>query len=322
MTQEVPGIPFERFQATYILPLKWQHDDDLGELSEYLSRLSDWIDIIVVDGSPLPLFEAHAEVWGDTLHHVPVQGFEGKNGKVAGVLTGLNLATHPRVVIADDDVRHSYHSLQSVLSALNSADLVRPQNFFEPCPWHARWDTARSLLNRALGHDYPGTYALRRAALREGYDAHVLFENLEMERTVLRDGGSVTNRPDIGVRRIPPSASHFWSQRLRQAYDSFAQPGRLLAELLLLPLLVWACWRPRRFLLIAGAAILIAERGRSMNGGRAWFPPGASLWAPVWVVERAFTSWAAIWLRLRGGVKYGNGRLAKAANPLRPSRTS
>jgi len=36
---------------------------------------------------------------------------------------------------------------------LAGADLVGPQNFFDPLPWHARWDSARTLLNRASGGD-------------------------------------------------------------------------------------------------------------------------------------------------------------------------
>ncbi|MEJ7742178.1 MAG: hypothetical protein WKF73_06280 [Nocardioidaceae bacterium] len=46
-------------------------------------------------------------------------------------------------------------------------EFVRPQNFFAPLPWHARWDSARSLLNRAFGDDYPGTFGVQRSALEK-----------------------------------------------------------------------------------------------------------------------------------------------------------
>ncbi len=53
----------------------------------------------------------------------------------------------------------------SVLELLGGADLVRPQNYFAPAPWHARWDTGRILLDRAFASDYPGTLGVRRSTL-------------------------------------------------------------------------------------------------------------------------------------------------------------
>jgi hypothetical protein len=79
-------------------------------------------------------------------------------GKVAGVTTGVRRAGFEAVVIADDDVRYEHATLQRLVEYLDDHDLVRPQNFFDPLPWHARWDTARTLLNRAFGADYPGTH--------------------------------------------------------------------------------------------------------------------------------------------------------------------
>ena len=53
-------------------------------------------------------------------------------------------------------MRYSKAAFRRVL-LLGDGDLVRPQNYFSSLSWHARRDTARSLLNRALGSDYPGT---------------------------------------------------------------------------------------------------------------------------------------------------------------------
>src|SRR5215217_4010099 len=112
-------------------------------------------------------------------------------GKVGGVLTGVRLASHECLVVADDDVRYDADSLARVVEGLRGADVVRPQNYFTPLPWHARWDTARMLLNRMTGGDWPGTLGVRRSVLRatNGYDGRVMFENLELVRTVLAAGG-------------------------------------------------------------------------------------------------------------------------------------
>ncbi|HZE04390.1 MAG TPA: glycosyltransferase, partial [Solirubrobacteraceae bacterium] len=211
------------------------------ELTCYLERLAEWCDdVIVVDGSPREVFSGNAWAWRGLVRHVaPNPARASLMGKVPGVLTGLELAEHERVVIADDDVRYGRPELERVVSLLADHDVVRPQNYFEPLPWHAVWDTARTLLNRALGADFPGTLGVRRSMLEAsgGYDGDVLFENLELIRTVRAQGGRVVSPLDLYVRRLPPTADHFLGQRVRQAYDDFAIPVRMATWLSIVPLL-------------------------------------------------------------------------------------
>jgi hypothetical protein len=308
--------------AEYVLPLRWSDDSGLADLVGYLTALRDHIDVTVVDGSESALFAAHARAFPAGVRHLPVEPRPGRNGKVAGVMTGLRSARHDRVVIADDDVRYDADALAAVVGMLQEADLVLPQNVFRPEPWHARWDTGRTLLNRAFGHDYPGTLAVRRRVLIEagGYDGDVLFENLELIRTVIAAGGRVVNADAIAVPRRPPSVRHFTGQRVRQAYDDFAQPGRLVAELAVLPAVLLSLRRPRRLLAGVAVVVALAEVGRRRAGGRRLFAATASLWAPLWLAERAVCVWLAVGARLRGGVKYSDGRLLRAATPLRELR--
>lgn len=300
--------------AEYILPLKWSSDAGLEELTRYLCRISRWIRVRVVDGSPPELFARHAAAWQGIAEHCPPGPWPGRNGKVAGVMTGVTRASAARLVLADDDVRYTLPALRRAVNLLDTAEVVRPQNYFTPLPWHARWDTARTLLNRAVGSDFPGTLAVRREALLAagGYDGDVLFENLELIRTVTAAGGREARADDLFVARIPPAAAHFRGQRVRQAYDSFAQPARLALELALLPLLAWSLRRPARGLALAGAACALAELGRRRAGGTAVFPPTAALWAPAWLLERAVCSWLAVAQRLAGGVRYAGSRMPHA----------
>jgi hypothetical protein len=141
-------------RATYVLPVRWHEDGDLDELTEYLRGLPEWVEVIVVDGSPEPFFGHHARAWGHLGRHLrPDPALETPMGKVGGVLTGVREASNDAVVIADDDVRYDEQSLTRTVSMLGLADCVRPQNYFDPVPWHALWDTARTLLNRSLGRD-------------------------------------------------------------------------------------------------------------------------------------------------------------------------
>jgi hypothetical protein len=312
--------------ASYVLPLRWIEDGGLEELTAYLRGLPGWVEPIVVDGSPRPLFEGHAAALEKIARHLPPDpAIHAPMGKVAGVLTGVSEASHERVVIADDDVRYDEASLARAVLLLGVADCVRPQNYFEELPWHTRWDTARTLLNRSLGADFPGTLAVRRSSLLSagGYDGDVIFENLELIRTIEASGGTVISPLDLFVARRPPSTEHFLSQRVRQAYDDFAIPPRMIAWLATGPAAAVAVARRRWGPLGTAAAgtVAMAEFGRRRGGGRSRFPATASLLAPLWVVERGVCAWLALWERItRGGVRYGDGLVPRSASSMRRLR--
>ena len=312
--------------VTYILPIRSNAPQSDAELDLYLRWLAQRAETIVVDGSPDDVFEAHARAWGGFVRHVrPAPDLVTPMGKVGGVLTGLRLAMNERMVIGDEDVRYDEKSLRQVVDGLEDADVVRPQNYFDPLPWHALWDTGRILLNRVTGGDWPGTVAVRRSALRttSGYDGRAMFENLELVRTVRAAGGRELALLDAYVLRRPSSARHFWSQRIRQAYDELARPVRLAAQLAILPSAVLLVWSGRAFLLglAAAAAVLAAEIGRRRKGGAHFFPAAASPMAIAWLAERGVCSWLAVGSRVFfGGVAYRGRILRHAATPLRTLR--
>ncbi|MET8234683.1 glycosyltransferase [Micromonospora sp. NPDC005298] len=319
------GSPPVDLPMSYVLPLRWHRDAGLSELTDHLRWLAGRVEVLVVDGSPPDLFARHAEAWRGLVRHLPPDpARRGLNGKVVGVLTGVRAARHEHVVIADDDVRYDEAGLRAVHRLLERADLVRPQNYFDPLPWHAWWDTGRTLLNRALGGDYPGTLAVRRSTFLDmgGYDPDVLFENLELIRAVRAYGGVEATPAWLYVRRLPPDAAHFRGQRVRQAYDDLAQPARLVTALAVLPALATAVATRRRrpLLVMATAVVALAEVGRRRAGGTTVFAPSTSLAAPLWLLERGVCSWLAVGQRLLfGGVRYGDTRIRRAARPRTPA---
>lgn len=320
-------------KASYVLPLRWANVGPIEELSTYLRSLpAEIAEVIVVDGSPAEIFDSHAAAFASAIRHLsPDPELDFAMGKVDGVITGVRACLYEHVVIADDDVRYDAETLRRTVELLEQDDLVRPQNYFDELPWHARWDTARSLLNRVFTGDptfpvgdFPGTLAVRRSSfLHSGaYDGDALFENLELMRTVRAGGGTVATPLDLYVARRPPSAAHFLSQRVRQAYDDFAMPLRMGASLALLPLTISTALRRRlRWVGLGGAAsIVLAEAGRRRSAGAAHFPLTSSLLAPAWIAERSVCSWLALGARLAGGVRYGPGRVSLSANSMRRLR--
>jgi hypothetical protein len=312
--------------VSYILPIAHESAEDVSELASYLGAVANaGVEVLVVDGSRSSVFHHHRRMLpGSVTHLAPEPGLRTPVGKVGNVLTGLARARHNRVVIADEDVRYGPDEMAPVVAWLDRYAVVRPQNYFQPMPWHATWDSARSLVNRSFGGDWPGTMAISREALMGtgGYAGDAIFENLEMVRTITGAGGREKVAFDAYVRRLPPTTRHFWSQRVRQAYDEFARPARMTVFLGILPLLA-ALARGRAWGGIAGGAALtigIAEAGRRRAGGRRFFPAAASLLAPVWLLERGVCAWIALAVRLLGGVPYRGRRIRRAATPARRLR--
>ena len=305
-------------EASYLLPIRATSTGHVSELTSYLNGLRR-VQVIVVDASEETIFAAHAAALApDVLHIAPDRDIDGVNGKVRGVLAGLRRCRYDKIIVADDDVRYTRWSLRAVIAALDEADIVRPQNYFDPLPWHAVLDTSRTLINRALDGDWPGTLAFRRSFAPFGYNPDALFENLELVRTVRARGGREVVQRGLYVRRIPPSASHYWSQRVRQAYDEFARPPRMIAALAILPLSVA---RPSLIAAFAAAAIASAFTGWIRARGYRYFSWLAVLAAPLWLFERAVCSWLALYERLRyGGVRYAGRIVRRAASPPKELR--
>lgn len=322
----VPGL-------TYLLPIRVAGPPD-PELTAYLEQVAGWCPLLVVDGSPPEVFAAAHRRWSPfAAHVVPDPARRCANGKVRGVLTGLDRVGTELVVIADDDVRYDLAGLAAIAAELRRSDrptdVIVPQNHFVAAPgqrlaWHARWDTARTLVNRSTGGDFPGTLGCRLAAVRAGYDGDVLFENLELLRTVEARGGRWRRCDELYVARRPPTARHFAGQRVRQAYDELARPARFALWLAVLPALATLMVLSRRWRWARGAAgtltvlpAAVAEAGRRRGQGPSRFPATASLLAPGWAMERAVTVWLALAARARGGVGYGDGRIVRAATSRR-----
>lgn len=312
---------------TYLLPLR-RTAPPTPEFIDYLCSLVGVCEVIVVDSSSSATFDANALAFGDLVTHLkPDERFRCANGKVMNVLTGLDYVLTELVVIADDDVRYTAEKLEMACDLAKGADVVVPQNVFVAAPgaklpWHAVWDTARTLLNRVTGGDFPGTLVVRTEIFRRthGYNGNVLFENLELIRTVVAAGGVVRWENDFYVARRPPTTAHFGRQRVRQAYDEFARPLRLAVQMAIIPM-VWVARRhPLVLLTLAIGVSGAAEVGRRRFGGRERFPVRASMWASLWVLERGCCAWIAVIAWVRGGVRYSGGRISVAAHSVEEIR--
>jgi hypothetical protein len=278
--------------------------------------------VLIVDGSPGAVFDAHHEAWRPLGRHVAVDPqYRYLNGKVNGVHTGVAAASCERIILADDDIRYGPGDVSRMCELLERFELVRPQNYLAPLPWWARMEAARMLINRGVlrAGDYPGTCGLRRSAmLRVGhYDGDVLFDNEEIVRHFIVSGAAVCHANDFFILKRPPTLSKWREQRPRQAYEDFVMRAKTLMFMAVLPLgaltgfmlgapalLVYAA-------AIAGMSLVLAERGRR-GGAKRFFPRHVAWHAPLWVLERSVSVYWALYWRVRyGGYPFGDKLLSK-----------
>lgn len=294
--------------AEYVLTLRWREPGPIAEVARYAASIARWMPVTVIDASAPSLADVHARALPDAVrHHRPGRELRvGSHGAARGVHSGLLPGLRPRVLIAAHDVRYDRDTLVALLDTAPEADLVMPQTVLRPQPWQARWDTARSLLTRAVvspwfAGDESATAIINRDVFLAvgGVESELLHDVPELHRTIDSVGGEIVTALDVYVDRLAPSVPGFWRQRLPQAGDSFAHPARVAGELALLPSILLAARRPPLLAAAALGTVVVAELGRRRAGGADHYRADAALWAPVWVAERAVGAWAAIARRLR-----------------------
>ncbi len=312
--------------CSYILPFRrrtYQHQTAL-ELNHYCHLLvTAGCEVLVVDGSPPPVFARHQLAFSDSSAHISVdRQFGFLNDKVNAIHTGIRAAASECIIVGDDDIRYDPLSLGEVLRELRRAEVVRPQNYLAPLPFWARMEAARMLTNRGIlrAGDYPGTCAFRKSAIfRVGpYDGDVLFDNEEMIRHFVARGAAIHYGLDLFVAKRPPTFRKWIEQRPRQAYEDFGLRAKtavffgLPVTLLLVGLSSGLTGMAIFLGFAAVVSVALAVKGWLRGRAREYFPANTIFFAPLWLIERSLsTYWALGWYLVRGGYPFGDRLLSK-----------
>ena len=255
-------------------------------------------------------------------HVAPAPDLVTPMGKVGGVLTGLRLASHERVIIADDDVRYDDESLRARRRARSTT----------PTSCDRRTTSSRCRGTRAGTRPHAAQSRDRRRLAGHARRASLRCSSAPAATTAARcsriSSWCARWSPPADARRAARRVRGATSRR-RRAISGRSASGRpttrsrgrgaLAVQLALLPgaialgarvRLARASCSPRR------SSSALAEAGRRRAGGARVFPVRASLLAPAWVAERAVCSWLA---RRRRACSSAACRIAApcSATPLR-----
>lgn len=243
------------------------------------------------------------------------------NGKVNGILTAVPIACHEKIVLADGDIRYHAADIRRMVEDLNYYQLVRPQNYFTPLPLWAKLDAARILLNRAFIRegDFPGTFGfLKSVFIAAGsFDGDVQFDNEEPVKHLQKHGANIKFSNDFFILRKPPTFNKWIEQRPRQAFEDFVMKEKTAFFLSLIPLHLLLSLSGKKkpmgvlALFLSILAIKKAFDGRQ-KAGREFFPLETTFYAPLWLLERSFSVYLAVyWKLIRGGYPFGNKIIKK-----------
>ena len=313
-------------RCTYLLPIRKRSfsENEANDFAQYFIGLqSVGCEILVIDGSPPEVFGRHHQVWSNLARHEKVdRRFGYLNDKVNGIHTGIELASNEKIILADDDIRYAAADVTRLSALLDECEVVRPQNYLSPLPWWARMESARMLINRATlrAADYPGTCAFRRETMRRvgHYDGDVLFDNEEIIRHFARHGAQICYANDFFVEKRAPRLGKWFEQRARQAYEDFGLRTKTAFFFSLPPLalVAGAVFRSKGVVwfaaIVSFVAMSAASAGRLRGEAKKYFPLASIFFAPLWISERALSTYWAFFCYLRhGGYPFGDRLLSK-----------
>lgn len=311
--------------CTYLLTIRRVRfdADEAADFRDYFKMLAEaGCEVLVVDGSPPEVFAEYGNIWRGACRHETVDPqYKYLNGKVNGIHTGVALARHERIILADDDIRYTPENVRRMADSLGEYDMVRPQNYLHPLPFWARTEAARMLINRAwiAEGDYSGTLGITREAMRRvgHYDGDVLFDNEEIVRHFRYKGARICYARDFFILKRPPAFEKWIEQRPRQAYEDFVMRAKTLfftlVPIVLLMTRLKAGWSLAIIYIavISVGSIITAALGLK-EGAARFFPASVALYAPLWIAERCVsTYWAFYWYLTRGGYPFGDKVVSK-----------
>jgi hypothetical protein len=297
-------------RCTYLVVIERDREpaDDLRDLASYLSTLSVAnSEVIVVDGSPSPIFESNRAVLRWVARHVAARPrHRNFTGGIDTVRTAVDVSSCDKIIVADENVRYRADAIESVCELLDQHEVVEPQDYFEPLPWWSGIEAGRMLVHRGVEPlpDHGATFGLRKSSIRglRGVDI-VASSGEDAVRRLASQGAEVFSACDVFVRRLPPPLDHWLRDRPRQAGGDFAMPVKSAFFFALLPaaILLAAFGGIRLAGGYAGAialgSMVLALRGR--GGATTFFPLRACLCAPLWILERSVSVYWALFRKLQ-----------------------
>ena len=298
-------------RCTYLIAIQREQEPsgDVRDLASYLStlRVSN-CEVIIIDGSPAPIFESNGRVLRWVGRHIAARPrHRTLGGGIDLVRAAVDVSSCEKIVVADENVRYANEAIDTICGLLDTHEVVEPQDYFEPLPWWSGIEAGRMLVHRGVEPlpDHGATFGLRKSAVRglRGIDVG-WWNGDDPVRRLASLGAEVFSACEVFVRRLPPAFSAWLSERPRQADDDFAMPVKTAFFLALLPVAaLLAMFGGMRLTGGYAGAILIgsmalAIRGRA--GAATFFPLRACLGAPLWMLERSISVYWALFRKLRG----------------------
>ena len=293
--------------CSYLVPLDASAtEEDVRILASYLSTLrAARCEVIVIDAADTAAFDERKRVLRWVSRHVAAGSRNIlPNGSIDVLQAAVDVASTDKIIVAGIDSRYTPDEVSAMCALLEKCEAVTPAEFVHPLPWWGGIDAGRMLLQRGIDQadGAARTFAFRKSAWRPFLGFEPEDRDNHLRRLVLQ-GADVQSANEVFVRREPLRFAAWARLHARESSSDAAIPlhaalfAGILPVLLILVLLGGVGLAGTYAGMIAAGSVLIAVRGRS--GASNYFPWRACLFAPLWIVERAFSVYWALLSRLR-----------------------
>jgi len=280
---------------------------ELQSFAAYLSSLAvAGCEVVIVDDSPH--FDRNRRIFRWVGRHVAaLPRHRSLRGAVDPVRAALDLASCEKIVVGNARVRHDADTIAAMCALLDVHEVVEPQDYYDPLPWWGGIDAGRILVHRGIEPlpDHGATFGFRRAAIRGLHGLDALDDGADdAVRRLQTQGAAVHLAGELFVRCEPPTVTSWLRERARHADADFALPLKTAFFFALLPIaaLLVAFGNAPLAAAYAGAlvagSLALAVRGRI--GAAEVFPLRATLFAPLWMLERSVSVYWALFRKLTG----------------------
>ncbi|SHF39472.1 Glycosyltransferase, catalytic subunit of cellulose synthase and poly-beta-1,6-N-acetylglucosamine synthase [Seinonella peptonophila] len=318
-----------------IIPLLAEYGDGLRRFANYIVSISSQVEdyefqFVIADESEQKAYQYLAnrlQESSNVVHFAPSpESRTGANDKMNGVYAALEYAQHDKIFLMDDDYRASKETLIKVHERFEQYDIFKAMPKFNRFTINALIDLSGMFVINVLDprKQYCGHNAFRKHHILqiESLNRDALFDEYVIEAQ-LREAGRLKGyrigfAKDIGLEATQEiTASKFFEQRVRYAYENLAFPWRFIGFACILPLLIalgilnitCAIWLATCLTL---GILTVSFIGQLIYGATIVAPYYTFLWSIAWFWFYPFTTWIALYKRVTGGVRFGGKKILRA----------
>lgn len=315
---------------TIIVPIKaYKVENVIDFVNHYITFSNIIIDkniqLIIADESAPDVFSYINKILSyneNVIHFIPTdEERTGDNDKSNGIYSAIKFIKYENILIIDDHYRVELSELKIINNYFKEYDVFKVMPKFIKNNIMASIDLCGMFIVNILDKrkQYCGHIALKRNLFTKyGFPCRdSLFDEFAFENHFRKFNCKIGFPENVFLSSVYDiTFLKFLEQRVRYSYENFAFPLRFILLLSILPIsaflfIISPIYMFLFIIMLNWFLVIFSYMGQKKYYTSQGYPY-ISFFAPLWFIHYPITTWIAIILFLRGGVKFGGKRIKKA----------